>query len=199
MVASNLRAYVEAATRREKSEIISSVVNEIRHACHKGGFVKKEKNGEWTEVGPTISREKVSHAFRDSLLKSTRNKEQLKKADRQQVWKEAQDDIFDCLHLRSESLQQEGEATTGETGHASGAHDATGPYFPPTHQPQSSAPIYQQPTSALFQQETSILDCHLTKNDTISTRFGDPNGVSNRPNGPPFANRNMMYPWHYWN
>lgn len=107
MVANNLKAYVEAPTRRDKSDLISNVADEIRSNCHGGGFVRKEKDGQWVEVGPTVSREKVSHAFRDSLLKQSRRRgshqTQQLEGNRQHTWKEAQDEIFCGLNMNSET------------------------------------------------------------------------------------------------
>ena len=100
MVANNLKAYVEAPTRRAKSDLISSVVVQIRQGCHGGGFIRKGSDERWTEVGPKIAREKVSHAFRDALLKSARNQDKVDEVGkRQHTWKEAQDAIFSALNL----------------------------------------------------------------------------------------------------
>jgi hypothetical protein len=106
IVANHLKAYVECPTRRAKSDLISRVADEIRLGCHGGGFVRREKGGCWVEVGPTISREKVSHAFRDSLLKNARRNRSPSpnqdEGNRQHTWIEAQDEIFSMLQLQSE-------------------------------------------------------------------------------------------------
>lgn len=111
MVANNLRAYVEATSRRDKSSIISNVVVEIRQCCVGGGFVRKRDDKRWIEVGPKMAREKVSHAFRDALLKSARNQpagsnEEID--DPQYTWREAQNTILRGLDMQS--------TETGECG-----------------------------------------------------------------------------------
>lgn len=73
-----LPMYVAATNKRQKGDIITAIVNEIRHLCYKyhqqhngwleaGGFVKRSHNGEWVEVGDFLAREKTSQCFRDAL------------------------------------------------------------------------------------------------------------------------------------
>ena len=80
MVANNLKAYVEASSRREKSEMINELAQQIRTGCHDGGFVQK-----------------VSHAFRDCLLKQSRRKSPTLKKERRDSWKSAQNEILSGL------------------------------------------------------------------------------------------------------
>jgi hypothetical protein len=111
LVANKLKAYVDAPTRRDKSDIISEVAAQARQRCHGGGFVRKDKDGHWTDVGPTWAREKTSHVFRDSLLKQKRMQGDGDgdgdgiEANRARTWMEAQDHIFSLLHLHSESVR----------------------------------------------------------------------------------------------
>jgi hypothetical protein len=128
LVANKLEAYVSAPTRRDKSDIISEVAEQVRQGCHGGGFVRKDKDGQWTEVGPTMAREKVSHAFRDSLLKQNRRRGdgEEKEANRARSWVEAQDQIFSMLHLYSESLRTQGGANESHGRRASTTSSSTG-------------------------------------------------------------------------
>jgi hypothetical protein len=97
LIANNLKAYIEAPTRREKSQIIDDVASQIR--CY-GGFVKKTSSGRWLAIGPAQSREKVGHGFRDcmKLFKGQKPK------SKQVQWKEAQNAIFVGLNLQQTPL-----------------------------------------------------------------------------------------------
>lgn len=93
MIANNLKAYVEAPSRRGKSKIIDDVASQIR--CY-GGFVKKTSKGRWLSIGPVQSREKVGHSFRDCMKLFKGNKPESKQIQ----WTEAQNAIFTNLNLR---------------------------------------------------------------------------------------------------
>lgn len=68
IVQSKLNAYSEAESKKSKSEIIFSIVVQIREHSPEGGFVKHdEATGRYYEVGNHLAREKVSQAFRDAL------------------------------------------------------------------------------------------------------------------------------------
>jgi hypothetical protein len=58
-------------------------------------------------MGPILAREKVSHAFRDSLLKQNkiRGDGDETESDSSRCWMDAQDQIFGTLHLYSEPLR----------------------------------------------------------------------------------------------
>ena len=92
LIAQNLKSYVEAPTRREKSNIIDEVASQIR--CY-GGFVKKTEGGRWLSIGPVQAREKVGHSFRDCMKHFKGNKPESK----QEQWTEAQNAIFANLNL----------------------------------------------------------------------------------------------------
>lgn len=96
MIATNLQAYVEAPSRGDKSKIIDMIVSQIRETSYNGGFVKKMPNGHWVEIGPTMSREKVGHAFRD-CMKPLKNK--VPEHDKQELVLQAQNFIFTSLQL----------------------------------------------------------------------------------------------------
>lgn len=70
IVQSVLQTYCAAdATKKSKSELIKSIMVQIREAASPtGGFVKFDsEKGQWFEVGDRIAREKVSQTFRDAL------------------------------------------------------------------------------------------------------------------------------------
>jgi hypothetical protein len=91
LIADNLKSYVEAPTRREKSQIIDDVASQVR--CY-GGFVKKMRGGRWLSIGHAQAREKVGHSFRDcmKLFKG-------KKPSTKEMIREAQNVIFSNLQL----------------------------------------------------------------------------------------------------
>lgn len=100
LIANNLKAYVEAPSRREKSKIIDEVASQIR--CY-GGFVKKTTGGRWLSIGPAQAREKVGHSFRDCMKVFKGNKPKSKEAQ----WESAQNAIFANLNLRVEGVAYE--------------------------------------------------------------------------------------------
>eukprot|EP00980_Cylindrotheca_fusiformis_P014354 scaffold3827_cov179-Cylindrotheca_fusiformis.AAC.18 len=58
--------YASAKLKREKSSIVSAIVQHIKEECPEGAFVRFD--GErWWKVADGISREKVACLFRDSL------------------------------------------------------------------------------------------------------------------------------------
>lgn len=64
-----LDEYSRAILQSEKSQILRSIVSQIRNnPSHKGGFVKQDpQTSRWFDVGDNLAREKISKAFRDSL------------------------------------------------------------------------------------------------------------------------------------
>jgi hypothetical protein len=188
VVANNLKAYVDAPTRRDKSDIISEVAEQVRKGCHGGGFVRKDKDGQWTEVGPTMAREKVSHAFRDSLLKQNRRRGdgEEKEASRARSWMKAQDRIFSMLHLHSESLRTDRDTEhrdrrASTSSNSTGTGTGTGT--------SSSTPI--QRTRATMQSPRPVAQLYTTQNQLLqlqnqvfqsqihhgSETRGDPNSI----------------------
>jgi hypothetical protein len=59
VVNDHLEVYSKAATRMEKSLIVSSIIDAVRNATPSGGFVREEGDGSWYEVGDHIAREKI--------------------------------------------------------------------------------------------------------------------------------------------
>jgi hypothetical protein len=60
IVMSKMDEYASAATKFQKSTIVSQIVDNVRQNSPNGGFVKKEEpNGRWFEVGDGAAREKV--------------------------------------------------------------------------------------------------------------------------------------------
>lgn len=57
MIEASLPRYSRAATKLEKSAIVSSIVDAVRHASPDGGFIKQDK-GTWFRVGVPYAREK---------------------------------------------------------------------------------------------------------------------------------------------
>ena len=63
-----LPRYCKARTRKDKSEVVSQIVNMIREACPNGGaFIKMSDDGRWQEWGDFLAREKVGYVLRDLL------------------------------------------------------------------------------------------------------------------------------------
>lgn len=58
MVTSKMDEYSSAASKFQKSMIVSQIVDDVRQNSPNGGFVKDEK-GRWFEVGDGAAREKV--------------------------------------------------------------------------------------------------------------------------------------------
>lgn len=82
---SYVEQYSSASSRQDKSDILSTIVTEVRMASPEGGFIKQEsKNGRWFEVGDFLAREKVSQAFRDALHESYRSSKKYKHEKRRQ-------------------------------------------------------------------------------------------------------------------
>lgn len=58
LIESHIHEYEKAATKLDKSAIVSKIVEGIRSSSPGGGFVKLE-NGRWYEVGDHNAREKT--------------------------------------------------------------------------------------------------------------------------------------------
>jgi len=79
-----LPQYSKAMTKLEKSYILSDVVEKVRKNSGIGGFVKKNEDGRWYEVGDFLAREKTSQAFRDVLHDKYKSSNTSKKKRRQE-------------------------------------------------------------------------------------------------------------------
>jgi hypothetical protein len=61
IVESYVDQYSAATSRQDKSDILSAIVNEVRHSSPHGGFIKQDTGSDrWFEVGDFLAREKVS-------------------------------------------------------------------------------------------------------------------------------------------
>lgn len=69
IVASVIVVYSDPdSTKKSKSDLIKSLMQQVRENSPQGGFVKFDsETGRWFEVGDRIAREKVSQCFRDAL------------------------------------------------------------------------------------------------------------------------------------
>lgn len=84
IVQSFLPQYSKAMTKLEKSYILSDVVEKVRKNSGIGGFIKKNEDGRWYEVGDFLAREKTSQAFRDVLHDKYKSSNTSKKKRRQE-------------------------------------------------------------------------------------------------------------------
>jgi len=67
IVLSRLDEYSSAIFQREKSQILRTIINQIR-SYNRGAFVKQDpKTMRWFKTGDDIAKEKISKAFRDAL------------------------------------------------------------------------------------------------------------------------------------
>lgn len=103
-IAVNLRRYVYARTKVEKSQVVASIVEHLRESSSVGGFVKKNhRTGRYMAVSDALAREKVGHALRDALnvMKRAQRDSPFKIAclDKRETLFEAQEAIFKSLDL----------------------------------------------------------------------------------------------------
>ena len=105
IVAMNLKRYVHAKTRLEKSVVVNAIVDQIRDASPNGGFVKRDKDGTWYEIGGE-AREKVGHALRDSMTEPLRRSSGSSQKEKDDSLVEAQNTIFKSLRLGQTSTNR---------------------------------------------------------------------------------------------
>ena len=65
LVEKQVHIYSSATTKAQRSTIVSDIVDTVRSMGR--GFIKKEADGTWVEVGDVIAREKIGQAFRGAL------------------------------------------------------------------------------------------------------------------------------------
>lgn len=53
IIAGSLEAYSKATSKLDKSLMVSAIIDQIRSASPRGGFVRFER-GQWVEVGKTM-------------------------------------------------------------------------------------------------------------------------------------------------
>ena len=70
-IAINLKTYLEAKNKIDKSMVVNAIVDQVREASPQGGFVKLDRQtGTWYALDADGSREKVGHAMRDAISAS---------------------------------------------------------------------------------------------------------------------------------
>jgi len=63
-----LPAYSKCKKKKDKSQVVSDIMQLVRESCPEGGaFIKKDASGRWHEVRDVIARERVASIFRDFL------------------------------------------------------------------------------------------------------------------------------------
>lgn len=206
MVANNLQAYVEAPSRRAKSNLISSVVVELRQRCIGGGFVRKRDDERWLEVGPKQAREKVSHAFRDALLKSARNQQagpSEEFEDQEHTWKEAQNTILSGLHMQSSTTEDYGSSDMMRSAQEAIANGESIRFAPPgehyPHRPQMQPNLQLQSLFSMNHFHSGTAGTSLLAHSTPG-----PNNMPNRSGEPSDCNQiseslrghTFPPPWH---
>ena len=99
----NLKRYVNAKTKVDKSQVVHSIVEDLRESSAVGGFVKKNHvTGRWMAVNDYLAREKVGHALRDALnsIKRAQRQNSYKvEKDKEETLCEAEQAIFKSLDL----------------------------------------------------------------------------------------------------
>ena len=95
LVASSLKMYSQAASKVDKSIIVSNIVDVIRRDSPDGGFVKHDPSGRyWFKVGDRLAREKVGQTLRDALstqYRSSTSAKNMRKKHRAQSSKKEED------------------------------------------------------------------------------------------------------------
>jgi len=78
LVAANLIVYAETSWKKEKSKILSNIVDHIRV---KGSFIKKDRaRGQYFDADDFLARDKISQAFRNAINQKKRSKSSSAKA-----------------------------------------------------------------------------------------------------------------------
>jgi len=72
LVSANLIVYAETTCKKEKSKILSNIVDHIRI---KGSFIKKDRaRGQYFDADDFLARDKISQAFRNAINQKKRSK-----------------------------------------------------------------------------------------------------------------------------
>ena len=83
IVASKLDVYSIARTKNDKTDLISSIIDQIRTNSPKGAFVKQDLQTKlWYDAGNFAAREKISRMFRDALHEAYKSSNSNKKKQR---------------------------------------------------------------------------------------------------------------------
>ena len=70
MIQSNVRRYIDAPSKADKTAVVSSIVDELRFDGAQ--FLKQNKHGEWYDIGDMAAKEKVGHSLRDQVTSINR-------------------------------------------------------------------------------------------------------------------------------
>jgi len=83
LVESRLPEYSKAASKLEKSYILSEIVAQVNKLSPVGGFIRQSPaNSRWYKVGTFLAKEKVCQAFRDALHNQYKSSNEYKKQHR---------------------------------------------------------------------------------------------------------------------
>lgn len=118
LINKSLERYSTANNKYEKTLIVSEVVERIRSAGT--GFVKKESDGLWYEVGDHVAREKVGQNFRDSLSSQYKSSTKSKRRRRELLSVDLENEVEHMIRSNkfvsrridnlSNSMQKSGDA-----------------------------------------------------------------------------------------
>ncbi|CAB9500996.1 Nitrilase family, member 2 [Seminavis robusta] len=86
LVADQLHNYKTSTSKMAKSQIVRDIIESVRRASPRGGFVKKV-NGKWFDVGERARREKTGQQIRDLLHESYKSSTKSKALTRKQLRK----------------------------------------------------------------------------------------------------------------
>jgi len=86
LVADQLHNYQSSTSKMAKSQIVREIIESVRRASPKGGFVKKV-NGKWFDVGERARREKTGQQIRDLLHTQYRSSTKAKARTRKRLRK----------------------------------------------------------------------------------------------------------------
>ena len=72
LIHANVAAYMDAATKHDKTLVVKSIVDIIR--SNGGRFLKQGQDGGWYDIGDSQAREKVGHSLRDQVTALSKQK-----------------------------------------------------------------------------------------------------------------------------
>lgn len=160
--------YKSASTKSEKSYILSIIVEKIRSRAGVGGFIKKDDNGQWYEVGDFLAREKVSQAFRDELSDKYKSSTAYKKKRRE---------VEQTGQLFEEFLKINSPANNGLSPSFQQSFQAS------SSQKQNQGLVMPQPNKETSKTESlfGLLDRNLGQKGVQERFMFHPNMVPNEP------------------
>ena len=106
-----LPAYSKCSKKKDKSDIVTDVVQIVRDSCPTGGaFVKQdETTGKWSEVKDIVARERVASIFRDFLHGQYRSSSKSKVAKRREMR------VTDCPQSSHSPKEEESSLSNGKS------------------------------------------------------------------------------------